>query len=503
MKKSVIKILIMCGCIIFSQSMKSNMVFAAENDMTKINMNTVAVSTKTVNDINDNSSKENAKNSNDEKLPQHMSADVASINAISKIDVPVDKSWKIRFNMPLDLNSVKSKIKIINKDTGAEISSSISLSENDTVVTISSHCDPNSSYSLIIDKDLKSKSNKALNNPVYVEFKTAGQTASVPDKTDSLISYIDDINVTIKENEKFSFPDTINANMSNGTTKKVNVSWDKHAEVSSKPGTYTYYGTIDGYSKKVRLNLTINDLKSSDNTVKEVRVDSTNDVNLTVKQNDSFTAPDTIDGITSDGQTVKVKVKWDTPITTNRQPGRYTYYGTAEGCLVKAVLNLTITAPEIKTHSDFQKNLYNYLSNADNRQSVMTRAIELHGGDLSNNCAYFASEALRRAGLSDLPESVANTRTLTAELLSRGWKKSTNLDELKSGDICFTIAYDSSGPTHTYTFMKWVDPNYHEYAYICDNQGNEYEGDPYHQRNINFATETKDPISYFMYVPQQ
>ncbi len=132
----------------------------------------------------------------------------------------------------------------------------------------------------------------------------------------------------------------------------------------------------------------------------------------------------------------------------------------------------------------------------------MTRAVELHGGSLSNNCVYFASEALRRAGLTDLSESVANTRTLTNQLVSRGWQKSQNLDDLKSGDICFTIDADGTGPTHTYTFMKWVDPNYHEYAYICDNQGNEYDGDPYHKRNVNFATASKDPISYFMYIPQ-
>ncbi|AKN32019.1 hypothetical protein Ccar_14565 [Clostridium carboxidivorans P7] len=496
MKKSVIKILIMCGCIIFSQAIKNDMVFAAANDTANSSAITT-VSSKAVNNIDNENLQKSTKDS------KYVNADIAGLNSISKVDVPVDKVWKIRFNMPLDSSLVKDKIKIINKDTGVETTSSVSLSENDTVVTISSHCDPNSNYSLIIDKDLKSKNNKSLNNPVYVEFKTAGQTASAPVKTDTLISYIDDVNVTIKENDKFSFPTTINATMSDGTTKKVNVSWDKHVDVSSKPGTYTYYGVIDGYSKKVRLNLTITGLDSPSSATDELKIDSTKDINLTAKQYDNFTAPDTIDGVTSDGKVVKVKVKWDNPITTNREPGKYTYYGTAEGCLVKAVLNLTITAPEIKTHSDFQKNLYNYLSNADNRQSVMTRAIELHGGDLSNNCAYFASEALRRAGLSDLPESVANTRTLTNELLSRGWVKSTNLDELRSGDICFTIAYDSSGPTHTYTFMRWVDPNSHEYAYICDNQGNEYEGDPYHKRNINFATETKDPISYFMYVPQQ
>ncbi len=338
MKKCVKKIFIVCGCIIFSQTLKGNMVFAAENITTKANVSVVAETSKIVNDSQKN-----------------ISADIAVLNSIAKTDVPVDKVWKIRFNQPLDDNSIKNKIKIINRDNGDETNSKVSLSENNTVVTISSHCDPNTNYSLVIDKDIKSKNDKTLSDPVYVEFKTAGQTASAPTKTDSLISYIDNINVTIKENEKFNFPTTINATMSDGTTKKLNVSWDKHAEVSNKPGTYTYYGSIDGYSKKACLNLTIADLNSGSNTTNDLKIDSTTEINLNAKQYESFTPPDTVDGVTADGKNVTVKVKWDDEITTNREPGTYTYYGVAEGCLVKAKLNLTITAPDIKTHSDFQK----------------------------------------------------------------------------------------------------------------------------------------------------
>jgi hypothetical protein len=49
--------------------------------------------------------------------------------------------------------------------------------------------------------------------------------------------------------------------------------------------------------------------------------------------------------------------------------------------------------------------------------------------------------------------------------------------------------------------MKWVDPGSFDYAYICDNQGNEYGNNVYHKRNIDFATETKDALSYFLYIP--
>ncbi len=146
------------------------------------------------------------------------------------------------------------------------------------------------------------------------------------------------------------------------------------------------------------------------------------------------------------------------------------------------------------SHSEVHKNLYNYFMNADNRNSVMKRAIQLHDGDTKNNCVYFASEGLRRAGISDLPEWVCNTGQLTSQLLKRGWAKCKDLSQLRPGDICFT----TNGPSHTYTFMKWCDTNY-KYAYVCDNQGNEYGGNAYHKRNVNFATVLKDAIDYFMY----
>jgi hypothetical protein len=138
--------------------------------------------------------------------------------------------------------------------------------------------------------------------------------------------------------------------------------------------------------------------------------------------------------------------------------------------------------------------------NDENRQSVMKRAIELHDGELSNNCVYFTSEALRRSGLDDLPEYVCNTVQLTGQLEKRAWSTSTDFSKLRPGDICFTKSY-GSGPTHTYVFMKWVDSGKYDYAYICDNQGNEYDNQIYHKRNVNFATETKDPTVYFMYKP--
>lgn len=150
------------------------------------------------------------------------------------------------------------------------------------------------------------------------------------------------------------------------------------------------------------------------------------------------------------------------------------------------------------SHSDLQKSLYNYLTDKDNRQSVLERAIQLHNGVTSNNCVYYASEALRRAGMTDLPTWVCNTNQLTEQLQKRGWVKNTDLSQIRPGDICFT----TNGPSHTYTFMKWKSLDSCDYAYVCDNQGNEYGGDAYHERNVSIPKPTKDATAYFMYLPQ-
>lgn len=115
-----------------------------------------------------------------------------------------------------------------------------------------------------------------------------------------------------------------------------------------------------------------------------------------------------------------------------------------------------------RSHSYTQYKLFNYMSNEANRESVHYAAIDLHGGETTNNCVYFTSEALRRAGVK-IPLYVANTYQLERELLSRGWIKSTNTSDLRPGDVVF------SGYKHSFTFMNWYD---NDYAYIVDNQKN-------------------------------
>ncbi|MDM0612705.1 cell wall-binding protein [Clostridium perfringens] len=144
------------------------------------------------------------------------------------------------------------------------------------------------------------------------------------------------------------------------------------------------------------------------------------------------------------------------------------------------------------SNSYTQYKLFNYMSDEKHREDVHRTSIKLHGGITSNNCVYFASEALRRVGVN-IPLYTANTYQLERELLSKGWKKSTDLIKLKPGDIVF------SGSSHAFIFMHWYDS---DYAYIVDNQKKVFS-EVLHKRKITGYDSVYDTYksTHFYYLP--
>ncbi|MFU0800125.1 MAG: Bacteriophage peptidoglycan hydrolase [Xylanivirga thermophila] len=166
------------------------------------------------------------------------------------------------------------------------------------------------------------------------------------------------------------------------------------------------------------------------------------------------------------------------------------------------LVNRLILKPNAERHSIDQ--MYSYLMEAGNRDGIFTVAVALNGGKTINTCVYFVAEALRQNGIP-ISEGVCNTSQLMSALKERGWKENTNYKDLKSGDIVFTT--DAAGnkdgtPTHAYIFMQWVEKGNYGYAYICDNQANDYGGNLYHIRNIkntdNVNGAVKEAFSFFM-----
>lgn len=150
--------------------------------------------------------------------------------------------------------------------------------------------------------------------------------------------------------------------------------------------------------------------------------------------------------------------------------------------------------PYTSFHSSVGYKLYYYMLNLDNQVSVHNRALALHGGITINNCVYFQAEALRRIGFN-ISNSIANTIQFSDLLSKLGFKKDTNLENLKPGDLVFTQGY-----SHTYTFMGWVTPGKYDYAYIVDNQARAFGGQVLHVRSIaDDPAQHTDGLAFFMY----
>ena len=138
--------------------------------------------------------------------------------------------------------------------------------------------------------------------------------------------------------------------------------------------------------------------------------------------------------------------------------------------------------------------LSKYLISEANVTSTLNRAVALHGGNTSNTCVYFSSEAMRRIGVP-VPLATCNTGQYTNYLRAHAWVTSYNIKELTPGNICFTTNNWLGYPTHTFVFMGWVTEGEYTLAYVADNQGKSV-----HVRNMG-ATYATDAFVFFMHTP--
>ncbi|MEY7999372.1 N-acetylmuramoyl-L-alanine amidase [Clostridium sp. Mt-5] len=104
---------------------------------------------------------------------------------------------------------------------------------------------------LLGSDDYQNKSAAAIANGVL---KSLGSMDGNKGITISSISNLSD-NITV--GSQYSLPTSVQATMSDGTSKKVPVIWSADSIDSSKTGVFTYNGTVPGYSKQVLFTLTI------------------------------------------------------------------------------------------------------------------------------------------------------------------------------------------------------------------------------------------------------
>lgn len=73
------------------------------------------------------------------------------------------------------------------------------------------------------------------------------------------ITKINNISAEIILGDTYSFPDTVEATMSDGSTETISVTWNSKIVPINKVGTYTFQGTLDGLTQKVSLSLKVSE----------------------------------------------------------------------------------------------------------------------------------------------------------------------------------------------------------------------------------------------------
>lgn len=133
---------------------------------------------------------------------------------------------------------------------------------------------------------------------------------------------ISDITATSSSESDYSLPETVSAQMSDGTTSRLPVTWDYGVQQANKPGVYVFQGSVDHYSKKVKLTLTVSI---------PPQIVSIADIKLKLNSLSDFYSSayyTNVPAKMSDGTTKQVSITWGSATDYPGYPGVYELTGT-------------------------------------------------------------------------------------------------------------------------------------------------------------------------------
>lgn len=150
---------------------------------------------------------------------------------------------------------------------------------------------------------------------------------------------VEDVNAETKTESEYSLPETVSAQMSDGTVVKVPVTWDYGNQQINTLGMYTFYGTVEKYNKKVKLTLVVRN-EGGGSTTPDSQFD---DTTIEIVQGEPYTLPKTVlDKITNKN----LPVTWNTKSIDTSRTGTVRLEGVVKDSAYKAYLTL-IVVPKI------------------------------------------------------------------------------------------------------------------------------------------------------------
>jgi transglutaminase superfamily protein/Big-like domain-containing protein len=112
---------------------------------------------------------------------------------ISEQVVECDKNWAIKFNMPIDKDTLKNNLFVLDKKENKNISINIDCDEDSSLVNVSpvNKYEEGKTYELILNNNIKSEEGKYLSQPVRYIFTTKISENKVYKPGDKVKSYDD------------------------------------------------------------------------------------------------------------------------------------------------------------------------------------------------------------------------------------------------------------------------------------------------------------------------
>ncbi len=148
---------------------------------------------------------------------------------------------------------------------------------------------------------------------------------------------IDDLNISVRGRTPNDLPETIKAVMTDGTTSNLPVNWDYGSQQVNKLGVYVFNGTVEHYTKKVKLTLTVNVLPENK------KVTKIENIKVIVNKKSEFSLPGTVIATMDDNTKQSIPVaSWGPEKVYPDHEGVYIYEGLVNGYNEKFSLMLIV-----------------------------------------------------------------------------------------------------------------------------------------------------------------
>lgn len=177
-------------------------------------------------------------------------------NFSPKTNAALNKMWTVKFSSEVDEKTIGDNIKVVDKASGNFVNVTVKLSTDKKSVQIDAPLNGygvNKNYSVLIGSKVANLSGKTLSQGAELDFTTASIKS---------VDNINDVNTTVGTMPKL--PGSINATLTDGTTKVFDISWDNLSQSDiSKAGTVVLNGTLKDTDYKVSINIIIDDANTA------------------------------------------------------------------------------------------------------------------------------------------------------------------------------------------------------------------------------------------------